>query len=230
MNQENVAVNGRNDENTPGTSSAQENVTDYRQNDETASGSGNAAGSYPSTNENQLPEGDSSVATDKRPIFSMDLQFPIEVFSPVPQGQYIQGQGKRKQKARKSDWHLTSTPNLEEVKAKHSPNNASEKRKRQVTKTLFDADVILPSTSKEPEKKRKRVVKKPVRDDSSDEDFPTDAIDDEVDCACIYCNDLYSRSKPGECWLKCTKCALWAHASCADVPKKTKNFVCELCL
>ncbi|KAK9889369.1 hypothetical protein WA026_004645 [Henosepilachna vigintioctopunctata] len=32
--------------------------------------------------------------------------------------------------------------------------------------------------------------------------------------------DLYSRSKPKEVWLKCLSCKRWAHASCADVPKK----------
>lgn len=52
---------------------------------------------------------------------------------------------------------------------------------------------------------------------------------DEEDCACIYCNDLYSRSKPGEDWLRCVQCSLWAHASCADVPRRTKRFICELC-
>lgn len=25
------------------------------------------------------------------------------------------------------------------------------------------------------------------------------------------------------------KCSHWAHASCADVPKRTKRFICELC-
>lgn len=115
---------------------------------------------------------------------SINLQFPIKVISPVPQGQYFQGQGKRKQKALKCDWHLPSTPNLEEVKVKHSPKNPSEKRKRQVRKKLFVDDENLPSFSKGPKKpsapskpaekkeKRTRIVKKPVYDDSSDEDFP----------------------------------------------------------
>ncbi|KAK9872145.1 hypothetical protein WA026_016199 [Henosepilachna vigintioctopunctata] len=37
--------------------------------------------------------------------------------------------------------------------------------------------------------------------------------DDDEDCPCICCNDLYSRSKPKEVWLKCLSCKRWAHAS-----------------
>lgn len=45
----------------------------------------------------------------------------------------------------------------------------------------------------------------------------------------FYCNDLFSRTKPSECWLQSTTCSRRAHAACTDVPKTT-IFVCELCV
>ncbi|KAK9882792.1 hypothetical protein WA026_023306 [Henosepilachna vigintioctopunctata] len=94
---------------------------------------------------------------------------------------------------------------MKEIKAKNEPKAPSKKKRRKVTKTIF-------------------------QEDSEEENLPNYDQDDEEDCACIYCNDLYSRSKPGEDWLRCLKCSHWAHASCADVSKRTKQFICELCL
>ncbi|KAG5876848.1 hypothetical protein JTB14_023542 [Gonioctena quinquepunctata] len=48
---------------------------------------------------------------------------------------------------------------------------------------------------------------------STEEDFislQTNAANDD-DGDCIYCNDLYSRCKPKEVWLKCMSCKRWAH-------------------
>ncbi|XP_041972305.1 uncharacterized protein LOC121728230 [Aricia agestis] len=179
-------------------------------------------------------------APDERPDSSMEqkakgsLLFPVETISPAPQGPYIQGQGIRKQKPRKHHWHLTSTPNIIELKDANTPKAPPKEKKRKVKKTLFE----IPSTSgkqemkaKKSSRKKKKVEKKIDSDDeSSHENALLSDVDDDDDCPCIYCNDLYSRSKPGECWLRCLECSRWAHASCADVPKKTKNFVCELCL
>ncbi|KAJ0179839.1 hypothetical protein K1T71_004430 [Dendrolimus kikuchii] len=133
---------------------------------------------------------------------------PVSVLSPVPKGTYVAGQGKRKPPKKVTVLLLTSTPNKEEVKSKSVPPPVAKKPKRKVKKMLnFNS--------------------------SSEEDFGSlttnSANNDDEDCACIYCNDLYSRSKPKEIWLKCMTCGKWAHASCADVPKKTKYFICELC-
>lgn len=145
-----------------------------------------------------------SIGNEEHPS-SYTLAVPIEVISPVPKGHYVSGQGKRKPKKQQTSLVLTSTPNMKEIKAKNEPKAPSEKKRRKVTKTIF-------------------------QEDSEEENLPNYAQDDEEDCACIYCNDLYSRSKPGEDWLRCLKCSHWAHASCADVSKRTKRFICELCL
>ncbi|CAH1966597.1 unnamed protein product [Acanthoscelides obtectus] len=38
--------------------------------------------------------------------------------------------------------------------------------------------------------------------------------DDDDDCACLYCNELYSLSQSQEGWLRCQMCHMWAHGSC----------------
>ncbi|KAH9642823.1 hypothetical protein HF086_012317 [Spodoptera exigua] len=81
------------------------------------------------------------------------INIPVSVLSPVPIGTYVAGQGKRKRK-KPTILVLTSTPNIEEAKAKSN-------------------------------------------DFSSLQAF-TEVGDDDEDCPCIYCNDLYSRSKPKE--------------------------------
>lgn len=56
-----------------------------------------------------------------------------------------------------------------------------------------------------------------------------DDQDDTEDCPCLYCNELYSRSKPGEHWVRCQQCKLWAHTECAGIQNRTKTFICEVC-
>lgn len=145
---------------------------------------------------------------ENKRIHNTALQYPIESISPIPVGQYVAGQGLRKPRKRQTDLVLTSTPNMEEIKFRNCPK------------------------SSQPKEQGKRKVKKILTLDteSEEEEIPaTVDDDDDEDCACIYCNDLFSRSKPKECWIKCMSCAKWAHASCADVPKKTKHYFCELC-
>ncbi|CAH1988951.1 unnamed protein product [Acanthoscelides obtectus] len=105
------------------------------------------------------------------------LAIPVNVISPVPSGKFVSRQGKRKSNNRTTTFLLTSSPNMAELKYKReiAAEKPTRKRKQAVTKSLYI-------------------------DDDSDEER-SDQEDEEDDCACIYCNDLYSRSKPGEGWL-----------------------------
>ncbi|VVC99251.1 unnamed protein product [Leptidea sinapis] len=144
------------------------------------------------------------IPTSSRILQDMNINVPVSVLSPVPKG--------RKQEPRKkpSVLLLTSTPNIEETKAKSALLPPPKKKTRKVTKVLnFSSD---------------------SENDFSSLNAYTVTIDDDEDCPCIYCNDLFSRSKPKEVWLRCLNCKRWAHASCADVPKKTKRYTCELCM
>lgn len=60
---------------------------------------------------------------------------------------------------------------------------------------------------KAPSAKRRRNVTRTLLEDSEEENFPSNNQDEE-DCACIYCNDLYLRSRPGEDWLRCLNSSL----------------------
>lgn len=154
----------------------------------------------------QAPIEEEPLIIDENPgPSSRPLAVSLNILSPAPSGKYITGQGKRKPKTRKTHLILTSTPNMEDIKARLAPKNPPEKKKKNIKKTLFDSD-------------------------SDNEPIALNVQDDEDDCACIYCNDLYSRSRPGEGWLKCLNCSHWAHAECADLPKRTKRFICVLCV
>lgn len=56
---------------------------------------------------------------------------------------------------------------------------------------------------------RKQVKRTVLQDDSDDEPveaFTDDADMDDSDAACLYCNELYSKSKPGDHWVCCQLC------------------------
>lgn len=85
-------------------------------------------------------------------------------------------------------------------------------------------------------KKSARQVKKKLKLDLRDDLLEKDdgdsfelETDEDDDAACIFCNELFSLSKNNELWLRCQKCKKWAHAECAGLSKKTKNFICDLC-
>ena len=67
------------------------------------------------------------------------------------------------------------------------------------------------------------------KEDFYEKDLFDDHGDDSGDCPCLYCNELYSQSRPGEHWLKCQHCELWAHTECAGLSNRAKNFVCNIC-
>lgn len=79
-------------------------------------------------------------------------------------------------------------------------------------------------------RKTKKILKLSEDDDiDKGEEFATETTDED-DVACIYCNELFSRSKSQEWGLKCQICQKWAHCDCAGVSRKTKNFVCDVCI
>ncbi|KAL1448578.1 hypothetical protein WDU94_012303 [Cyamophila willieti] len=47
---------------------------------------------------------------------------------------------------------------------------------------------------------------------------------------CLYCNEMYSKSKAREGWIRCSECHKWAHDECAGVEDEDDDFQCEICL
>jgi len=50
---------------------------------------------------------------------------------------------------------------------------------------------------------------------------------DDDDCACLYCSELYSESH-GDDWIKCSSCNRWGHENCTDFTG-IGDFVCDFC-
>lgn len=117
--------------------------------------------------------------------------------------------GLRRKRRAQGSAVLNSTPNLEEIKTK-----AEEKKQQLIRKSQ--------------RKKVKKVLHKDSEDESEEgeKDF---SEDEDEDAACIYCNELYNQSCPGEDWIRCQTCKKWCHTECAGVSKRCKQFICELC-
>lgn len=139
-----------------------------------------------------------------------DVKLLVNKLSPKPQC-IERKTAKRKSKKAAYQNVLTESPYLRELREKATSKKLMEERK-----------------SKRNLVKRK-LVKEDDNDSADDMDANIESQSDEDDCACLYCNDLYSRSKSYEGWLKCQLCGMWCHSECAGVPKRAKQFICELC-
>ncbi|KAK9879689.1 hypothetical protein WA026_006749 [Henosepilachna vigintioctopunctata] len=107
-----------------------------------------------------------TTATSSKMILQdMNINFPISVLSPVPKGIYVTGQGERKPRKKRTVLLLTSTPNIEEAKAKSAHPPVPKKNKRKVTKALDFSSYS-----------------------ENDLSFFLETGDDDEDCPCICCN------------------------------------------
>ena len=52
---------------------------------------------------------------------------------------------------------------------------------------------------------------------------------DSVDCPCLVCSELWSKSQPGEKWIQCQNCKEWAHVACTGLRKGSRRYVCDFC-
>ncbi|KAJ3646239.1 hypothetical protein Zmor_023834 [Zophobas morio] len=106
---------------------------------------------------------------------------------------------------------INATPEIVEAKRLHAEKEAKSLR----------------TAGKKASKNLKNVFEPNESDNSEDDPYETD--DEYGDTVCIYCNELFSHSRPKEVWLQCQKCLQWCHIDCAGVSSKTKRFTCDLC-
>ncbi|CAH1968378.1 unnamed protein product [Acanthoscelides obtectus] len=129
--------------------------------------------------------------------------------SPFPQGNARKSR-RRKAKGSYQDV-LTTSPYLQSLREQENIKKAREvrKNKRNSVKTnVFDGSLECGDKDIE-----KGAVK--IYENESDCEEPFNEDDDD-DCACLYCNELYSLSKSQEGWLRCQMCHMWAHIECED--------------
>lgn len=152
---------------------------------------------------------------------------------------------------------FTASPFMNEIKAavqqkKEKENRIALKKQTQTKRVIFEADDVETKTGRKQRKSanlhkdnkvdpqsvskkgrstRNRKQRQSVVFDD-DDDQPEDPYANEEgddDAACIYCNELFSNSRPKEHWVKCQLCSNWCHTLCAGIPAKMKQFICELC-
>ncbi|KAK9728096.1 hypothetical protein QE152_g18173 [Popillia japonica] len=122
------------------------------------------------------------------------------------------------------------------------PRTENTKRRKQTTGSqVFTESFVLAEIKAKDEAKRnaevrrsanraKKNIKMQLNVSDEEEENNMNVEDDaQEDVACIFCNDVYSRSKLRESWIRCQICSKWTHCECAGVGKKIKNYICELC-
>lgn len=114
-------------------------------------------------------------------------------------------------------------------------------KKRRVRKhhgsIVLTSSPFLTELQKRAEDKKQKELRKSSRSAKRRLDLDTEDVyeeellpdNDDEDCPCLYCNELYSLSRPGESWLQCMNCKLWAHCECAGLSKNSKIFICDVC-
>lgn len=150
---------------------------------------------------------DSTPITNQSVENIQKLNVSITDLSPIPVAA-PPADGKRKPRKRGATGVINSTPDIIVAKCLEAEKSAKQVRKsaRTIKKRVFE-----------------------VENEESGSDMELEDINDDSDAACIFCNELYSKSKPGEFWLRCQMCSNWSHCECAGVNRNTKTYVCDLC-
>lgn len=112
---------------------------------------------------------------------------------------------------------FTASPFMSDIKAAVQKKKEKENRqslKKQTKRIIFDHENEEPQPApKKSRPTRGYKQKKPIQDDDMDlEDPYTNEDEENDDPACIYCNELFSQSRPKEHWVKCSN---WCHTLCA---------------
>jgi len=114
---------------------------------------------------------------------------------------------------------LEEVQNTKEVKKRKKENKDKMHKKKasKVDRKSMQENKIKKVTKTSREKSRKNKSQTVSK-----------AQDDEEDCRCLYCQELYSESV--DVWICCRVCYQWAHELCAGKDNDSTDFVCELCL
>lgn len=105
----------------------------------------------------------------------------------------------------------TDTPekdNLMNLKAKQRSRKEAFKKKKMETKTLKTTKGKSKGTRKgKGKRKEKKTIDKTEKSETDESDSDS--------CICLECTKSYNSSIPGEEWVQCITCKLWAHVKCA---------------
>ena len=142
----------------------------------------------------------------------------IRVVSPLPK---VTSSVRRKTLRSGKTCIITSSPykrNLELEKTK-GPSSKEVKKKR--------------TKESEPPSKKSKKIRATTEEHgptpSTSGTAPTSAQrkSSNTNAECLYCNEKFSDSLPGEIWIQCSQCKEWAHQDCSG--HEVGDFECEMC-
>lgn len=64
-------------------------------------------------------------------------------------------------------------------------------------------------------------------DDSDDDNSHLNRVPENIDVLCGFCEANFSNDRPGEQWIQCQSCELWAHTACAG--PEGDYYICDFC-
>ncbi|XP_031328877.1 uncharacterized protein LOC116159918 [Photinus pyralis] len=135
--------------------------------------------------------------TNSPKLSTSDEVFTPHIVKPYPKAPPRQTENKGRKK-RKSTIY-TDTPEKEAIQ-----KEAEERERKKRAKEMKVNRSLKSKCSKPKGIKKMKTTKKPKV--SSDED--------EEEYYCLVCMESYGTSRPGEDWLQCTGCKMWAHEAC----------------
>ncbi|XP_050549651.1 uncharacterized protein LOC118268371 [Spodoptera frugiperda] len=137
--------------------------------------------------------------------------FSPEIIRPFPKAAPRKNNNKGR-KIRKSTIY-TDTPEKEEIRKEHEIR-LKRTRAKQVKKQLDGGKKKQLNRGKKKQldggKNKRNTIKgkqKNIQEEVSSED---------EECFCLVCMSSYSNSRPGEQWIQCISCKLWAHEECTE--------------
>lgn len=118
---------------------------------------------------------------------------------------------------------LTASPYKKELESELKEKEDKEARKRERARKRLAMDEVPKKKTKTLRKKKDAIIE-PVYSGLKE------TSQEENDCECFYCNELYSNSAAEEGWVRCASCLQWAHEACAGIePDDADEFICEIC-
>lgn len=151
------------------------------------------------------------------PLVNLNESIPLTNIVNVP----IMPQQKSKQTSRKKhSTVITSTPmkdSLEEKEQKKKYKEQIKETKKTVNTNKGKKGV---KNLRAFEKQKRNVPRKKKKVDKG--------ATTEKEYYCLICTEKYE-DPPGEEWIECHKCRLWAHENCTSGESTSKGFLCDFC-
>lgn len=143
--------------------------------------------------------------TSPKPSTSRLLEATPEEIRPFPKA--APRQNRKKNPRKRTSTIYTDTPEKDRL----LEQKLLVARKKATQKIKGSGMEICKDSGKKDSYKNKRGRKK-IRKTQSDDDVSSDEAED---VPCLVCMESYSKSLPGDDWIQCTKCKMWAHTRCS---------------